>query len=68
MKTTEFPDFGKFKVKGCKDFGYIIDAFHLLKEPRRPLWHRVVDAVLAFIVFFGWYGGIVYILYRIFHG
>jgi hypothetical protein len=27
-----------------------------------------VDAVLAFIVFFGWYGGIVYILYRIFHG
>jgi len=58
----------QFRVRGCKDFGYIIDAFHLLKKPKRPMWHRVLDLVLACIVFFGWYGLLLYVLYLIFNG
>lgn len=58
----------EFRVKGCKDFGYIIDALHLLKKPRRPVWHKLLDVVLASLVFFGWYGLLLYVIYRLFHG
>jgi hypothetical protein len=55
----------QFQVKGCKDFGYIIDAFHLLRQPGKPRWVKILDAVLASLVFFGWYGALGYLLVKI---
>ena len=42
------------QIKNQKDFGYIIDALHFLKEPRRPLWLRRVDRILAAVVYYGY--------------
>jgi len=53
-----------FQVKGCKDFGYIIDAFHLLKQPGKPRWVKALDVVLASLVFFGWYGALGYLFVK----
>jgi hypothetical protein len=40
-------------IRKQTDFGYIIDAMHFLKKPRRKKWIRRLDGVLAALIYYG---------------
>ena len=56
----------KFAVRDCEDFGYIVDALHFLKTPRRPRWIRLLDEILARVIYWGFMAVVLYLAVLLF--